>query len=240
MWSSVQNPVIQKNIAFYQQTHCIVLWRLSEIFQITVFAHWRAWRDCLHRCRRTVQSVKRITWKTCWKPGKKINTYYCDCHTVLLMLKGDLCARLRRSRYWLRVKSPLVSFSAFTETDVGVSSYFHLKSQSNLNGPRDFIHHTQFFSIFVPLKRGIKKWILFAKIVLKSSILVDHLRATEVESSLLVLRCSEFLLSFFFSPLFLSLFPPPSLSLIIHRLARRPHSPRMLTDSSSSRAVAGY
>lgn len=157
MWSSVQNPVIQKNIAFYLQTHCIVLWRLSETFQITVFAHWRAWHDCLHRCRHTVQSVKRITWKTCWKPGKKINTDYCDCHTVLLMLKGDLCARLRRSKYWLWVKSPSVSLSAFTETDVGVSSYFHLKSQSNINGPRDFIHHTLFFSIFVPLKRGIKK-----------------------------------------------------------------------------------
>lgn len=238
MWSSVQNPVIQKNIAPLLPTD--TLHSPLEIVR-DISNHCFCTLKSLTWCRRTVQSVKRITWKTCWKPGKKINTDYCDCHTVLLMLKGDLCARLRRSRYWLWVKSPSVSLSAFTETDVGVSSYFHLKSQSNLNGPRDFIHHTLFFSIFVPLKRGIKKLNTVCKDCVKiirpcwsfacdrSGIQSPRPQVQRVPS-----------IFFFLSPPFLSLFPPPSLSLIIHRLARRPHSPRMLTDSSSSRAVAGY
>lgn len=97
-----------------------------------------------------------------------------------------------------------------------------------------------------PKKTNKQNWILFAKIVLKSSILVDHFACNRsgIQSlfSHFQVQWVPFLLPLFFSlpspPLFL--FPPLSPSLIIHRLARRPHSPRMLTDSSSSRAVAGY
>lgn len=110
------------------------------------------------------------------------------------------------------------------QNDIDASSYFHLISQFNTNGPSDFIHHTVCSPSLFLWKRAVEKQKTKTKLntVCQDCVEIIHPcwsfcvrpKRNAVSLSLVTFRCREFL-SFYHYFLSFLFFPPLSPSLTI-------------------------